>query len=321
MKRFGRIAILGGLWALCLVSSAWAAGPNLLTYQGQLKESGTPVTGTRSVDIELCDALVAGLCSSTGCQGVSVTSGLFKSTFSVPSSVDLSSGTWFLQVKVGASCGALTTLSPREQLTSAPYAIYSSSSSGFSNFMVFDAAGLFTVPAGVRKLLIEAWGGGGGGGGGTGGAACSGGAGGGGGGYGKVIVDVTPGESAAVAVGAGGGGGAVGGAGGPGGLSSIGGFVVSGGAGGAAGGAGCPDGGSGGAGAGPASVTGSTGKSGDIGTGGDGGDAGAGGGGGVFLFGVGMPSAGITPGGGGAGGSGAPSTGAPGAAGRVIVGY
>lgn len=102
-----------------LASPALAEPPNLLTYQGRLKESGSPVTGGRSVEILLCDALTSGTCTSTGAQGVSVANGLFKTTFTMPSAVNLGSGVWYLEVKVGAD-----TYVPRERLGSSPYALH-----------------------------------------------------------------------------------------------------------------------------------------------------------------------------------------------------
>ena len=73
-----------------------------------------------------------------------------------------------------------------------------------TNFQVFDATGIFTVPAGVTKIMVECWGAGGG----TG--PISGFAKGGDGGYGKSIFTVTPGSTYPVSIGLGalGGGGA-----------------------------------------------------------------------------------------------------------------
>ena len=49
------LAILMGL-----AQAVEAAAPNLLTYQGRPKESGSPVTGTRPVNIYLCDSETSG---------------------------------------------------------------------------------------------------------------------------------------------------------------------------------------------------------------------------------------------------------------------
>ncbi len=76
-----------------------------------------------------------------------------------------------------------------------------------SGSQTFDRSGTFTVPAGITRLYVEAWGGGGGGTGSTIGAANYrySGSGGGGGGFSKGYITVTPGSSINVTVGAGGG--------------------------------------------------------------------------------------------------------------------
>ncbi|MBI5244812.1 MAG: hypothetical protein HY922_14175, partial [Elusimicrobia bacterium] len=107
--------------SLAWANSAWAAAPNTLTYQGRLKESGLPFTGVKSVEIKLCTAQTAGICQGAGAQNVYVSTGLFRTTFTVPSAVDLTSGVWYLELSVGG-----VTLSPREMLTSSPYAVFAS---------------------------------------------------------------------------------------------------------------------------------------------------------------------------------------------------
>ncbi|EPQ7637606.1 phage tail protein [Escherichia albertii] len=78
----------------------------------------------------------------------------------------------------------------------------------FGNFAMFTANGMFTVPAGVKKLFVEMIGGGGGGGSGAQGtlASHSGGYGGGAAALVSAIVNVTPAASLAVIIGAGGAG-------------------------------------------------------------------------------------------------------------------
>ena len=115
------------LRALVLIASAAGAArataPNVLTYQGRLKESGLPVTGVRSVDVQIC-AAPTGACASTTVQSVAVANGLFRTTFTVPSGVSLETGAWFLEVQVGGAA-----FGPREMLSAAAYAIYASSAS------------------------------------------------------------------------------------------------------------------------------------------------------------------------------------------------
>lgn len=102
------------------LSAAWADAPNLLTYQGRILESGVLVTGSRNVTISICNALTGGSCDSTGTQSVSVNNGLFRTTFTAPTSGPntlFGAGNRYLEVNVGG-----TVLSPREQLTSSPFA-------------------------------------------------------------------------------------------------------------------------------------------------------------------------------------------------------
>jgi hypothetical protein len=124
-------ALIGLLILACAVARVADAAsiitPSVLTYQGRLKENSAPVTGTRSVDIKVCDALTGGNCySDTGPQNVTVANGLFRSTFTMPGAVNLAAppfGQYYLEVQVGA-----TALVPREALTVSPYAIDASSS-------------------------------------------------------------------------------------------------------------------------------------------------------------------------------------------------
>jgi hypothetical protein len=77
-----------------------------------------------------------------------------------------------------------------------------------NGIQVFTSSGTFTVPAGITRIQVEAWGGGGGGGGSYSGASGSfAGGGGGSGGYGIQFYNVTPGGSFTVTLGSGGGGG------------------------------------------------------------------------------------------------------------------
>lgn len=117
-----RFAGLAFILVVALAGSTRAAVPGLLTYQGRIKEVGLPVTGTRSVTIQICNALSGGTCVSTGVQGVSVVNGLFRTTFTTPASVTWETGNWYLEVVLGGQA-----FTPRERLASVPYAIYAAS--------------------------------------------------------------------------------------------------------------------------------------------------------------------------------------------------
>lgn len=126
-KTITTLAILLASLVLTFINdAAHATAPNVLTYQGRLLESGSPVSGARTVDVRVCDSLTGGLCYDTGAQSVGVQNGVFKTTFTLATTPalpaeGLGGGTWFLEVQVNA-----VTLSPREPLTSHPYAVFSS---------------------------------------------------------------------------------------------------------------------------------------------------------------------------------------------------
>ena len=114
-----KIIYLIPLVILAAAVDLYAEAPNLLIYQGRLKDSGQAITGTRSVDIRLCDALTGGNCYSYGAQSVNVSNGLFRSTFTVPSDAIISAGNWYLEIQVAG-----VPLIPREQLTSSAYSLF-----------------------------------------------------------------------------------------------------------------------------------------------------------------------------------------------------
>ncbi|MBI4678809.1 MAG: hypothetical protein HY748_14620 [Elusimicrobia bacterium] len=125
------MAVAAVLVGLAASAQAQTVFPSTMTYQGRLKESGSLVTGTRSVEIFLCNQLTSGSCySGSGPQNVSVQNGLFRSTYTLSSGVDLSSGTWFVEVRVAGAA-----LSPREQLTSTPYSFYSQLANSVLSFL------------------------------------------------------------------------------------------------------------------------------------------------------------------------------------------
>lgn len=231
-------------------------------------------------------------------------------------------------------------------LLSAFFACYSF---GQTTTQTFTASGTFTVPAGVNKVTVKAWGGGGGGGGvESGGTSNKSGGGGGGGAF--VLnnsVTVTPGANVTVTVGTGGTGtvnqnGGTGGSstfgsavpvtapGGQGGIRGIGGGDVTGAGG--TGGSGTHDGGTGATAPSATESGGGGGGAGETGAGGSttsatagAGGAGGGGAGGAGRTDNGDGSPGNAPGGGGGGGStqgvDADRAGGAGARGEVIVSF
>lgn len=128
-RRAGPRSLLLALLLAAAAAPASATAPGVLTYQGRIKESGLPVTGARSVDVFVCPAattLQSG-CYDTGAQSVSVTNGLFRTTFTVvsgtpPSGVNWESGQWYLEVTVAG-----VAFTPRELVAAVPFAVYASS--------------------------------------------------------------------------------------------------------------------------------------------------------------------------------------------------
>jgi hypothetical protein len=128
-----------------LTLAIWAAGCGLvsagatITYQGRLKESGTPVSANRSFIFQFCQTPIPTGCTASpdGAQSFQVVNGLFKSTFTAPG-VDYANGPWYLRVLVEG-----TPLLPLEQLTFVPYAVQAASSAYASGLAVNSGEGVY----------------------------------------------------------------------------------------------------------------------------------------------------------------------------------
>ena len=147
-----------------------------------------------------------GLTGATGPQGPAGTNGntILNGT-TVPTSTQGNNGDFYINTTTNIIYGPKTASGWGSGST------LSSSSSGGSltnsNFQVFDATGIFTVPAGITKIMVECWGAGGGGSDytyGNPGNTLTANIGGGAGGYGKSIFTVTSGANYLVTVGLGG---------------------------------------------------------------------------------------------------------------------
>jgi len=120
--------LLAGVAVLLGVGHVLAQGPigTNFTYQGQLKETGVLANGPYDFQFTLYEAAAGGfpVGSTLTLDDVGVTDGLFT--------VDLDFGDVFdggerwleIAVRPGDSAGAYTTLSPRQALTAAPYALH-----------------------------------------------------------------------------------------------------------------------------------------------------------------------------------------------------
>jgi hypothetical protein len=108
-----------------------AAQSTAFTYQGKLADNGNPATGSYDMQFKLFDAVTVGTGAQQGStvtvSNVSVTSGIFTVAldFGVCSSC-FNGAARFLEIAVKpTSSGTFTTLGPRQQINSTPYAIKS----------------------------------------------------------------------------------------------------------------------------------------------------------------------------------------------------
>src|SRR5207244_10705976 len=97
------------------------------TYQGRLADSGSPATGNYDLQFSLRDAANGG--NQVGAAlvnaPVAVSNGLFSVTLDVGSSPFAGPARWLeIGVRSNGSASPFTTLTPCQQLTPAPYAIY-----------------------------------------------------------------------------------------------------------------------------------------------------------------------------------------------------
>jgi hypothetical protein len=105
------------MWAM----GALAAIPHMINYQGRLtNSSGVPLTGAYDVTFRIYDAQTAGnLLWQETHAGVVVDKGIFSAVLGSVSALNIAfDKSYFLEIKVGDEV-----MSPRQQITSAGYAI------------------------------------------------------------------------------------------------------------------------------------------------------------------------------------------------------
>jgi hypothetical protein len=131
--------LTAGLTLMMLIAigvQAFASTGTLFTYQGQLVQSGVPANGDYDFRLFLYDSDAGG--SQVGSQvlvnNVPVIDGLFKLDLDFGSNVFTGPARW-LEIGVRpAGGGVYTTLSPRQRVTPAPYAIHAGSVSPHTHF-------------------------------------------------------------------------------------------------------------------------------------------------------------------------------------------
>ena len=96
------------------------------TYQGRLTDGGSPANGAYDLRFSLFDAASGGaqVGSTQALNDVTVADGYFTVALDFGASVFKGEARWIVvEVRPGASTGSYTTLSPRTQLASVPYAL------------------------------------------------------------------------------------------------------------------------------------------------------------------------------------------------------
>ena len=123
MKRWLAVSVLSALVALSTLADAFAQG-TAFTYQGFLRQGGTPVNTNHDFQFSLWTAASGGtqVGSTQTRTNVSVQNGLFTVTLDFGTVWDGSDR--FLQIAVRpAGSGSYTTLTPRVKINPTPYAI------------------------------------------------------------------------------------------------------------------------------------------------------------------------------------------------------
>jgi hypothetical protein len=115
-----------------------------ITYQGQLKESGLPYGGAADLAFTLYDAAAGGaiVAGPVTLNAVSVVNGLFTVSLDFGASAFSGNACWLqIAVRAPAGSGSYTPLSPRQDLTPAPYALFSAGPWASSGGNVYRTSG------------------------------------------------------------------------------------------------------------------------------------------------------------------------------------
>jgi hypothetical protein len=147
-------ALIVAAWCslFAVVESAPAQG-TAFTYQGQLSSSGGPANGNYDLSFALYAAGTGGAPVITPVTNLDtpVTNGLFTVTLNFGSGI-FTGGVYWLQIAVQTNEGAgFVTLSPRQQVTPAPYAMYAASA-GTASVAQSVAAANISGPIALTQL-------------------------------------------------------------------------------------------------------------------------------------------------------------------------
>ena len=132
MKTIHRALLVSCLTFVFGTTPDISAQTSAFTYQGRLTDSNGPVTGLQDFEFRLFNAATSGAQqgSTITLNDLGVTNGLF--TAPLDFGANFPGADRFLQIGVrpGASAGAYATLSPRQPITSTPYAVTARGISG-----------------------------------------------------------------------------------------------------------------------------------------------------------------------------------------------
>lgn len=132
-SRHQNLAMMAVALAIAVAGSDVSARPTsqaaAFTYQGVLKQSGSPINGSVDLQFKLFDAPNAGtqIGSTLAANAVALTNGVFASSLDFGSLAFNGEERW-LEIAVddtpGGGAGPFITLAPRQRVASAPYAAY-----------------------------------------------------------------------------------------------------------------------------------------------------------------------------------------------------
>lgn len=117
--------LISTIFAVLFLSSIAAAQTSAFTYQGRLTDAGSPATGNFLMQFKLFDAAAAGSQIGSTITDVPITAsqGIFSTRLDFGAGVLNGANRW-LEIAVRHNAGeAYSTLSPREQIASSPYAV------------------------------------------------------------------------------------------------------------------------------------------------------------------------------------------------------
>jgi len=137
-----------------------AAAGTGFTYQGRLTDGGSPTTGTYDLRFILYNALVGGsqIGRTLSRNNVTVADGFFTVELDYGAGAFVGAARWLeISVRRGSETGDYTVLSPRQPISSVPYAVYALNTDVSGGVEVSSAAGdgVHIVEAGDDGVHVE----------------------------------------------------------------------------------------------------------------------------------------------------------------------